>query len=224
MRRAALITLLSLCPLLATPAQAAVRYITDELTVPLRSGTSTQHRILRMLPSGSRLEVMEIDEQAGYSRVQAGNGLEGWILSRYLMATPAARDRLTAAEQRLAELQMSDKERIERMEALRNEASEKGAEVERLTRENQELSERLAAIEQTAASSLALASENKALKSKVLAIQREQLTLTQENEKLRDHTARDWFLVGSGVLILGMIIGLILPRIRVARRSSWDSL
>ena len=41
---------------------------------------------------------------------------------------------------------------------------------------------------------------------------------------LKDRTARDWFMVGAGVVILGMIIGLIIPRIRWRKKSSWDSL
>jgi SH3 domain protein len=31
-------------------------------------------------------------------------------------------------------------------------------------------------------------------------------------------------MVGAGVIILGMIIGLIIPRIRWRKKSSWDTL
>jgi len=57
-----------------------------------------------------------------------------------------------------------------------------------------------------------------------MAMERELQTLTQENESLRDRSHRDWFMVGSGVTIAGIILGLILPRIRFRRRSSWDTL
>ena len=75
-----------------------------------------------------------------------------------------------------------------------------------------------------ASSALAIDAENKELKSRIVAYERQAQSLQQENEGLKDHTARDWFMVGAGVVILGMIIGLIIPRIRWRKKSSWDSL
>jgi SH3 domain protein len=42
----------------------------------------------------------------------------------------------------------------------------------------------------------------------------------QENENLRDRTARDWFIVGAGVVLVGIIIGLIIPKIRFRKKKS----
>jgi SH3 domain protein len=48
-------------------------------------------------------------------------------------------------------------------------------------------------------------------------------TLQQENAGLKDRTARDWFMVGAGVVLLGILAGLFIPRIRWRRKSSWDT-
>ena len=48
-------------------------------------------------------------------------------------------------------------------------------------------------------------------------------TVQQENESLKDRTARDWFMVGAAVVLLGIIIGLIIPKIRFRKKSSWDT-
>ncbi len=47
-----------------------------------------------MIDSGLRLEVLERDSASGYSRVRTPGGTEGWVLSRYLMSEPSAREQL----------------------------------------------------------------------------------------------------------------------------------
>lgn len=210
--------------LIATPALGQTRYVSDQLEVPLRSGTSTQHRIIRMLPSGTPLEVLEVNQTEGYSRVRAPDGAEGWILSRLLMDIPSARDRLARAEKELAELKAAERERLANLDNLKSEKGSLEDKLSALLEENSQLKQELAEIRRTASSSLAIAEENKELKNRMLQMEREQQRLAQENEALSDRTKRDWFMVGAGVIIVGIILGLILPRIRVKKRSSWDTL
>jgi SH3 domain protein len=85
------------------------------------------------------------------------------------------------------------------------------------------VSQELSEIKRTASSALALDSENKNLKGRVVSLERQMQTLHQENESLKDRTARDWFMVGAAVVLLGIIAGLIIPRIRFRKKSSWDT-
>ena len=63
---------------IATPHMAQqVRYVEDFVKVPLRTGKSLQNKILRMLPSGTRLELLEESEEDGYSRVRTEQGVDG---------------------------------------------------------------------------------------------------------------------------------------------------
>ncbi len=217
-------TLFIVLMLFAGLAQAEVRYVSDRLEISLRSGKSTQHRILRMIPSGTRLEVLETDKASGYSRVRTPGGKEGWVLTRYLMKVPAARDRLAEAEKRLAELELQSRQRMTRISELEAEKKELVQKVAALEQDNRKLGQQLEEIQRTAASALAIDSENKTLKARLMEMERSQQTLQQENESLRDRTARDWFMVGAGVILLGIIVGLILPRIRFRKRSSWETL
>ena len=59
--------LIVLCVLVlaASAADAQTRYVSDRLEVTLRTGTSTQHSIIRMLTSGARVEVLETDASTG---------------------------------------------------------------------------------------------------------------------------------------------------------------
>jgi len=209
---------------LSSLAQAETRYVSDRLEVQMRAGKSTQFKILRMLPSGTALEILEIDQENGYSRVRSAGGVEGWVLSRFLMKGKAARDRLAEAEKKLARLQLENSKLSGSFSDLKSAKGSADHERNSLSKENRKLSQELESIRRTASSALAIDADNKNLKSKIVAYERQAQTLQQENEGLKDRTARDWFMVGAGVIILGMIIGLIIPRIRWRKKSSWDTL
>ncbi|WP_152765714.1 TIGR04211 family SH3 domain-containing protein [Alkalilimnicola sp. S0819] len=207
---------LILCSLLLAPA-ALAEYVSDQLEITLRSGPTNQHRITQMLESGTRLQVME--RQAGWARVRTAQGREGWVLERYLMSQPSARDRLQRAQARLDELLQDDQSLRSRLLAQQERTAELEAQVSTLQGENSALSDRL----ETASRGLTLADENQELQKRIVDLQREIQGLVNETERLTDRSRQDWFLVGAGVLFGGMILGLILPRLRWKKRSSWSS-
>jgi len=83
-----------MCLPVAAVAQTGSAWVSDQFEVMLRTGPSTSNAIERMLPSGTELEVLEKDAGTGYSRVRTTSGVEGWVLSRYLMSEPSAREQL----------------------------------------------------------------------------------------------------------------------------------
>ena len=217
------LSILSLLILLTGAALAETRYVSDRLEITMRSGKSTGHGILRMLRSGTQVQVLETDKASGYSRIKTRSGKEGWVLTRFLMNGPAARDRLAEAEKRLAELELENRKLNTAMAALREEVSSVEQQRQSLDSEHRDVSQELAEIKRTASSALAIDNENKELKSRMVALERSLQTVQQENENLKDRTARDWFMVGAGVVLLGIIVGLIIPRIRWRKKSSWDT-
>ena len=217
------LSILSLLVLLTGTALAESRYVSDRLEITMRSGKSTGHGILRMLRSGTQVQVLETDKASGYSRIKTRSGKEGWVLTRFLMNGPAARDRLAESEKRLAELELENRKLNTAMAALREEVSSVEQQRQSLDSEHRDVSQELAEIKRTASSALAIDNENKELKSRMVALERSLQTVQQENENLKDRTARDWFMVGAGVVLLGIIVGLIIPRIRWRKKSSWDT-
>ena len=217
------LSILFLLVILTGNALAETRYVSDRLEITMRSGKSTSHGILRMLRSGTPVDVLETDKASGYSRIKTRSGKEGWVLTRFLMSGPAARDRLAEAEKRLAELELENRKMHTTMAGLQEEMSSVEKERQSLDSEHRDVSQELAEIKRTASSALAIDSENKELKSRMVALERSLQTVQQENENLKDRTARDWFMVGAGVVLLGIIVGLIIPRIRWRKKSSWDT-
>jgi len=201
-----------------------MRYVTDQLEITMRSGKSTQHQVIRVLPSGTPLELLEVDTESGYSRVRSPQGIEGWVISRYLDNMPSGRERLAEAEKKLANLNIENNRLQENIKQLNADKSALEKEKQELTKENRRLDQELTRIRQTAGSAIAIDSENKSIKEKLNTLERNYQATKQENEVLKDRSDRDWFMVGAGVVLLGIIIGLIIPKIRWRRKSSWDSL
>ena len=106
MRRIAL-PLLLICWYAPWALGETVRYVSDNLEVTLHSGKTPKHSILKMLPSGVQVTVIQADAD-GYSKVRTKDGAEGWVLTRFLSSAPSARDRLAEAEQRLAAIKIEN--------------------------------------------------------------------------------------------------------------------
>ena len=217
------IVLVSLFLVMTDNAVAETRYISDRLEITMRSGKGTNYGITRMLRSGTPIEVLEIDKSSGYSHVRTKSGKEGWVLSRFLMKGRAARELLTTAEKNLAELELENSKMIATVATLTEEKNALEKNLAALDGQTRNVSQELAEIKRTASSALALDSENKSLKGRVVSLERQMQTLHQENESLKDRTARDWFMVGAAVVLLGIIAGLIIPRIRFRKKSTWDT-
>jgi SH3 domain protein len=207
----------------ASVAEAQTRYVSDRLEVTLRTGTSTQHSIVRMLPSGARVQVLEADAASGYSRVRSGD-VEGWVLTRYLMDQPAAREQLETAMNRAETLTARVAELTEQVRQLSAERDALDAERGGLGSEAEELRAELERVRRVSASALELDKANRDLRTRLAAAEQASDGLRSEVSELKRNTQRDWFVAGAGVLALGLLLGLVIPRLRLSRRSRWGDL
>ncbi len=211
--------------LLVNPALAETRFVTDQVRITLRSGESTEHKVLQMLPSGLSLEVLSSNDETGYSNVRTEEGDTGYVLTRLLMETPSARQRLAAAEQRLAELQQEPEKLASRMVALQTKYDELKANYEKAGNDNRNLSTQLEEIRSAATNAVNIADERNMLRKRVAALNGEVGELKLDNQDLRNQSERKWFMMGAGAIIVGILLGLILPRLRFRRRrDNWGSL
>jgi SH3 domain protein len=215
--------LVSLSFILVGNVVAETLYVSDTLEITMRSGKGTNFGIIRMLRSGTSVTVLEVDKKTGYSQIRTKSGKVGWVLSRFLMKGQAARDRLATAEKKLAEIELENSKMETTMAALTQEKAVLQTQLSKLDGESRNVSQELTEIKRTASSALAIDTENKDLKSRLVSLERRIQTVQQENEGLKDRTARDWFMVGAAVVLLGIIVGLIIPRIRFRKKSSWDT-
>ena len=88
--------------------------------------------------------------------------------------------------------------------------------------EKSNLEKELAEIKRTAANVLSIDTQNKELRDQLTSAEIRADTLEQRNRELAGQTTRYWFMAGALVLVVGMILGIWLPRIRWQRRSRYD--
>jgi SH3 domain protein len=206
-----------------TQAQT-VRYVTDNLKLEARQGPSTNHRISHMLSSGTRVTVLEEDAETGYSHVTLDDGSEVWILTRYLMDEPAARSQLADAVENFTREREIARDLASQLETSTQTAEEIEKSKSELARDKKVLQTELAQIKQAAADTLSIKERNESLEKQVEALSSDLDTAQQRNRALKERSERDWFIAGAGVLLGGMILGLVIPKIRWKRRRSWGEL
>ncbi|MDP1558221.1 MAG: TIGR04211 family SH3 domain-containing protein [Nitrosomonas sp.] len=219
-RQTALACCLLLLPILA---QAETRYVTDQLEITLRSGPGNSHAIQRMVASGSALTVLERDIDNGYSRVQTSGGIEGWVLSRFLIAEPSARRQLERLSSQLSNTKVEKGVSISaQVRAIRTAHDNVAKRIIELETDNKKLEDELEHIKHTATNVLAIDEQNKMFQQQLIDTEAKVRVLQQENYELNSNKERDWFVAGAIVLFSGLIIGLIMSRIQGRKRSRYS--
>ncbi|MDP4597668.1 MAG: TIGR04211 family SH3 domain-containing protein [Pseudomonadales bacterium] len=200
---------------------AATVYVRDTIYVPLRSGQSTEHRILQKgIRSGTPLERLEENPNSGYSRVRMADGMEGWIQTQYLVDSPIAADQLVQANARLAKLEASEQARSRQLAAMAEERDALAASEAEFRAQHQALQTDLERINQLAANTVSIDTQNRALQAERLALQQQIDELLQAHAALADNRDQAWFLRGAGTVLLSLLLGFIAARRHYLRRAS----
>ena len=211
--------------LIAAPAQAETRYVGDQLIITLRQGTSTKHKILKTLETGTPVEVIE--EGSSYYKVRTSDGTEGYVLRQYISSNPPKSLRIDELEIENSALKKKNKD-LQKSKSdlemqLKNIQGKYDSELSSITAESTEIEQNLdqavnnERIITEKYNTLVAQSENVV----EIARERDQLLqknkkltanikeLREKNEKFADSKMIKWFLAGGGVFFFGWLIGKI---------------
>jgi SH3 domain protein len=211
--------------LIAAPAQAETRYVGDQLIITLRQGTSTKHKILKTLETGTPVEVIE--EDSSYYKVRTSDGTEGYVLRQYISSNPPKSLRIDELEIENSALKKKNKD-LQKSKSdlemqLKNIQGKYESEFSSITAESTEIEQNLdqavnnERIITEKYNTLVAQSENVV----EIARERDQLLqknkkltasvkeLQKKNEKFADSKMIKWFLAGGGVFFFGWMIGKI---------------
>ena len=204
----------TLTALLSTSVIAETRYVSDQLRITVRSGKSTGHAVLTTADSGDALQVLRDDSESGYTEVRLPNGKQGWALTRFLVSEPIARDQLAATRQQLAGNQ-------QRLAELEPENQRLAAELKQAITERDQLQQSLSQLEQATEDTVGIIERNKTLQHELTGLKETNRLLLDKVNALSDDQRLRWFMYGGGVLSLGILFGLILPKLRMQRKA-WN--
>ncbi|WP_342607615.1 TIGR04211 family SH3 domain-containing protein [Vibrio tritonius] len=184
--------------ILAAPALAQDRYISDELFTYMHSGPTNQYRIIGSVNAGTKVNLLEENKETGFSKVVDDKGRTGWVESTYITKEVSRAIRLPRLEKELASVKSklstassdADKEKSILEDALKV----RNKQISELEKNYGDISKQLTDSQ----------SEVRQLRAK-LDTQKEDLLLK-------------YFTYGGGVAGLGLIFGLILPHIIPSRK------
>jgi SH3 domain protein len=208
----------------ASPVHAAdVKYVTDEFEVTLRSGTSTANSIVRLLRSGAALTVLENDEASQYSLVETDDGKQGYVLSRFLVDGPVARDVLKDLRVKYDQQKLQLEQQQSEIEQLRQSLQQEQADSQTLKNTLRASEKELSEVRDAAQNTLNILEQNKRLQTVVDQLRQEKTLLSDTNAELSDSTQIDWFVRGAAVSLIAFFIGILVTRIRWRKQDSWGS-
>jgi SH3 domain protein len=217
-----LLVLTSIFMLPATQAWSETLYVSDELSIPMRTGASNSHRIVYFPKSGIPLTVKEKSDDGNYVRVTSPGGKEGWVETQYLMKQASARDRIVTATKNLENSRAQVKELKKQVSELESQNKELNAQVNQTQREIKSQESSMEKLKRISANPVALANKNKTLEDQLSQLTASNKMLTIENEQLAGESTKDWFILGAAVSLGSLLFGLIITRINWKRkRHSW---
>jgi SH3 domain protein len=186
-------------------AQTGTRYVTDSFEINIRSGPGTQYRIIRMINSGQKLELLETQEN--WSKVQLPGGVEGWVFTSYLQSDPPAKMRLQAVSARLDPLEKEHRVLKEEKDRLVIHNSELAMQLEETLKQLEASMLAYERLNEDSSEFLSIKTEHEHLAAGLAEKNKVIEELEKKIGELVFSSAIKWFLAGAGVLLLGMLIG-----------------
>ena len=200
-----------------------VRYISDELRVPLRSSPCNTCKIVHSgIKSGTRLTVTETNDE-GWSYVVTARGTEGWLPNQYLVAQQVAQIRIGQVEKTAAELRAHNRDLQSALDQKTAELAALQEQLTQLSAEKSTVSEELATIRQVSSNAISVHEQNQELGKRNQLLKNEVDILTASNEQLKDDRIYNWFIYGALAVFLGAVLSVLLPQLKRKRRySEWS--
>ena len=216
------LTLLILLLSISNPVHSEeIRYISDRVKIPLRSGETLQHRIRLFLNSGVAVTLIGISDEKQWSLIRTKKGTEGWVQSKYLSSTPSGRDLYVTANERAIELEKRNSALSQQLVELKDKLQQTEKNVSSLSVENQKLNKELSQIKEISANAIQLNSDNLQLSEQYQLLKNEVEVLNTDNKHLIDQQQNDSFLNGAFAVLIGVMITLLVPRFWPQKGTDW---
>ncbi|WP_276903067.1 TIGR04211 family SH3 domain-containing protein [Frischella perrara] len=197
-RKIILVIAISVIPF-SFPVFADDKYITDNISVYLRRGPSTNYGLIGSLKSGDKVTIIDKSDDGSFTKIRDEKNRLAWIESELLTNTPSAKERLPLLEEQINTLNEKIINLDQEKQTLINDY-------------NEQLKTAQSKISQLESSRNELEQD---LNQKNLQIE----SLNKEIDENGQNLMLKWFTRGGMVAGAGLLLGLLLPFIFPRRRK-----
>jgi SH3 domain protein len=196
-------------------AQGETQYVTDVLTVMVRTEPDVAHRIIAMPKSGTPLEVLEgpmENEGREWSRVRLPNDKEGWVLSQFLISGPPKESVISNLRRENDGLSKNVERLSEENQSLKKENSELKNALTRQSKRAKEFEGSYETLKSESKDFIALKTSYEKTSDALAKRTKELETLSKQVDKLETGQTLRWFIAGASIILVGFMIGYLSRR------------
>ncbi|CCP01718.1 SH3 domain-containing protein [Erwinia amylovora] len=179
---------------------AEKRYISDDLSTWARSGPGNDYRLVGTLNAGEEVELLQKNDNTKYGQIRDSEGKTTWIPLAQLSEQPSLRTRVPQLEQQVKDL------------------SAKLANIDGSWNQRTADMQKKVAGSDNAINSLK--AENQQLKNQLLVARKKVDAANVQLDDKQRTIIMQWFMYGGGVAGIGLLLGLLLPRMIPRRKQN----
>lgn len=184
--------------LLGASTQAfAADYITENLSTYMRKGAGNQFKISGSIQAGEPVTVL--DKKDNFVLIRDSRNREGWVLASEISQTASPRELIPQLQQEVQTL-------TAKLKNMDSDWQRRTAEMQRRSQDAEKQSSNLF-------------EENAQLKRELEIVKNKNRNLEIMQDAEKRTIAIQYFIYGGSVLVVGLLIGLIIPIILPKRRS-----
>ncbi len=195
---------------------AETMYISDVLKITVRRGPSTEYKVIAIAESGQKAEILEKGED--WSLVKLDSDKEGYVMTRYLVPEPTHKILYEQLQAKQKALTQQATELLEENTQLRDENKMLKSTLQSTENSLSKLDGDYKELKAGSAEFLTLKTKYKKVSEQLAEQTKKATVLEKELSKVELNQYIKWFLAGSGVLLVGFIVGFSARRQR--RRPS----
>ena len=175
-------------------------YITENLSTYMRKGAGDQFKISGSIQAGEKITVLDRKER--FVLIRDSRNREGWVLASEVSQTASPKELIPQLQQQVQELNG-------RLAKIDSDWQQRTVEIQRRSNESQKQTSDLLA-------------ENAQLKREMEILKNKNRSLETMQDSEKRSIAIQYFIYGGSVLVVGLILGLILPYLAPRRkRGGW---
>lgn len=196
--------------LTVTLVAAETKYVSEDLTITLRTGPGADRKIISLLPIGRAVEVVTPGEE--WTEVALSNGKQGWALTRYLTGKEPASVTLARLRQQYEKLAQDFDSLKKRSTQLSSEGRDLAGELTETQQALTKVTGELEALKNESKEFLSLKAKYKKALKEAKEARSQADELQEQYKELSYSEVKTGMLIGGGMIVLGFLAGFILKR------------